>query len=362
MKVPYTDLATQIRPLKRNFSKALESVIESGNYVLGKELENFEYKFSAYLNSTYGIGVANGTSALYLSLKSLGIGAGDEVITTPHSYFATASSIILSGADPVFVDISDDLNIDSDLIENAITAKTKAIMPVHIAGRPANMDKITLIAKENKLKIIEDTAQSVGAKYKNRFVGTLGDVGCFSLHPLKNLFAIGDGGMIVTNNKDMKNNLIILRNHGHKTRDIIERWSFNERLDELQASFLNISIDYLDEWTKKRRKKAELYNDCLSEIVRVPKEGNDEYCVYQTYVIKADKRDDLKKYLYENGITALIHYPIPIHLQPPLRSKNIKLKNAEKISNEILSLPLFPTMNNNQQEYIIEKIKKFYKL
>ena len=316
ISVPYVAFTEQVAKLKAELMQAFEDVLVSGQYVLGEKGKQFEKEFALYCNTEHAIGVANGTDALHLALKCFGVGPGDEVITAPNSFIASAGAIGVLGAKPVFIDIASDMNIDPDQLEQAITPKTKAIMPVHLTGRPAKMDEILEIAKHYKIPVLEDAAQAAGAKYKDKKVGSLGDAAGYSLHPLKNLHAFGDGGMVTTNNTDIYEMMLQARNHGLIDRDQCGFWSFNSRLDELQASMLSVQLPHLDSWTEERRRLALRYNDLLRPYANVPDEGKGEYCVFQTYVIQIDNRDELQTYLKKNGVQALVHYPLPLHLQP----------------------------------------------
>lgn len=363
-KVPYSALAYETGALKQELLQAFEKVLESGRYILGPEVSNFENEFSAYCESQFGIGVANGTSSLLLALKAFGLQPGDEVITAPNSFIASASSIALAGGKPVFADIGADGNIDPSRMEAAITKKTKVLMPVHLTGRPAPMTEILDIAKRYHLLVLEDAAQAVGAKLKGKRVGSWGDAASFSLHPLKNLRVLGDGGIITTNNPKVADTLKLARNHGLINREQCDFWSFNSRLDELHAAMLRIQLRALDQSSETRRQLAFRYNDRLRPYVAVPDEGADQYCVYQTYVIQAERRDELQKYLVENGVEALVHYKTPIHLQPAARSLGYSAGDfpaTMRHVGRILSLPLYPSLTHQQQDVVVELIANFYK-
>ncbi|MBB44459.1 MAG: hypothetical protein CMM44_11960 [Rhodospirillaceae bacterium] len=361
--IPYINFSYKNKLLSKSYNNKFKQFFKSGRYINGSELKIFEDKFSKYLDNKYSIGVASGTCALHLAIKHIrNLDKRNEVITVSNSFIATASSIIIGGCKPVFVDVANDMNIDCNKIEEAINKKTLAIMPVHLTGRPALMDKILKIAKKYNLYVIEDAAQAIGSKYKNKKVGSFGHISAFSLHPLKNLNAFGDGGIISTNSKKIYDYFYKARNHGLKNRDSCEFWSFNCRLDELQAGFLNEQIKILDKLIELRIKIANFYNNELDGIVFVPKTNIDEYHSYQTYVIRAEKRDKLKEYLNKNGVEALIHYPNPIHLQK-VKGGNFKkydLSRTEKYAKEILSLPLYAGLNKKNQLKIVNLIKKFY--
>ena len=307
--------------------------------------------------------MGNGTDALFLSLRALGIRQGDEVITAPNSFIATAGAIVAAGAKPVFVDVKGDYNINPDLIKQAITTKTKAIIPVHLTGRPADMDTILIIARKHGLYVIEDAAQAIGARYKGKRVGSLGSTGCFSLHPLKNLHVHGDGGIITTNNKELYEKLLKLRNHGLKNRDECDFWGYNSRLDSIQAAIGNIKLEYLGDWNKRHREIAVMYRKNLSGVVTVPVDKEFEEPVYHNFIIQGDKRDELQKYLLERGIETKIHYPIPIHLQEAASSLGYKERDflvCEAQAKRILSLPIYPELTDGQVNMVIKAIKSFY--
>lgn len=361
--IPYTNLAFQTTGIKTELLAAVEEVLDSGHYILGPQVLEFEKQFASYCHAKHSVGVANGTSSLYLVLKAIGVKEGDEVITAPNSFIASASSIALTGAKPVFVDIRNDMNIDPDKIQSAITPSTKAIIPVHLTGRPAPMNEIMEIARKYNLFVLEDAAQAVGAKLNGKIVGSWGDAASFSLHPLKNLFAYGDAGIITTQHQYIYEKMMRSRNHGLKNRNDCEFFSFNERLDELHAAMLLVQLKYLNQWTEQRRQRAFKYNENLRDYVMVPEEGPDEYCVYQTYMIQADNRDELLNHLNASGVDAKVHYPTPLYLQEAARYLNYKendFPETLKINSKILSLPMHHSMTPDQQDYVIEQIRKFY--
>jgi len=357
--VKYINFPLQYKKIKTELFRTIENVFESGNFILGSEVEKFEKNFAKYCETKYALGVGNGTSALFLAMKALGIGNGDEIITASNSFLATTGAIAATGAKPVFVDAGDDYNINPNLIEKAITKKTKAIMPVHLTGRPASLDKILEIADKNKIYLIEDAAQAIGAKYNGKKVGSFGIAGCFSLHPLKNLNAYGDGGVITVKDKQLYENLKKMRNHGLKNRDECDFFAFNSRLDELQASILNVKMKYLDKWTKKKREIASFYQKKLSNIVKVPLDKSNEYAVYHTFIIQVNKRDKLQKFLLQKGIETKIHYPIPIHLQRAAQYLGYKKGDFPK-AEKILSLPIYPELKEEQLELVVKEIRNFY--
>ena len=361
--VPYTALATEATQIKQELMDAFESVLESGRYVLGKELSAFEVEFAEHCGAKFAVGVSSGTSALHLVLVGLGLKNGDEVITAPNSFVASAATIALAGAKPVFVDICADGNLDPQKLEDAITSRTRAIVPVHLTGRPAKMVEILEIANRHHLFVLEDAAQALGASLDGRVVGSWGHAAAFSLHPLKNLHAIGDGGMITTQNSDLSAYLAKARNHGLANREQCDFWSFNCRLDEMQAALLRVQLRQLSAWTETRRTLAMRYNDLLRPYVEVPDERPGEYCVYQTYVVKAERRDELMIYLNKNGVESLVHYATPIHLQPAavdLGYTSADFPETMRHVGKILSLPLFPSLTQEQQNHVVEVISSFY--
>lgn len=366
-KISYTDLSQQHAVIKDRLLKAVERVFDHGRFIFGPEVEEFESRFAQFCQTKYAVGVGNGTDAIILALKAVGVGLGDEVITVANTFISTVSSIIAVGAKPVFVDVQDDYNIDPRLIEKAITKHTRALLPVHLTGRPADMDSVMSIARKHHLKVVEDCAQAVGAQYEGRKVGSLGDIGCFSFHPLKTLNACGDGGAIVTNGAQAFQRVKILRDNGIKTRSECVAWSGNSRLDTIQAAFLLVKLDYLEGWTEKRIENAKFYQQALSKLdfIRFPVDQSHKRGVYHTFVIQADQRDKLRDYLAQKGIGTKIHYPIPVHLQPVAQDLGYKrgdLPVTEKQSQSIVSLPVYPELGQENLEYIVQMIEEFYHL
>ncbi|MBI4372767.1 MAG: DegT/DnrJ/EryC1/StrS family aminotransferase [Candidatus Omnitrophica bacterium] len=364
--IPYADLMSQHAELKQELLAAVSQVLEHSQFILGPEVEAFEKSFSQLCGVRYAVAVNSGTDALVLAMRVLGIGAGDEVITVPNSFVATSAAIVLVGAKPVFVDVRDDCNMDPAKIEAVITSRTKAILPVHLTGRPSDMDPILHIAEKNRLHVVEDAAQAVCAEYRGRKVGSFGTMGCFSLHPLKTLNACGDGGILTTNDKRIYENLKMLRNLGLENRDSCKVWSHNTRLDTLQAAILLVKLKHLNEWTQKRRQNANVYRNGFKGInsIRIPPEQPYEKCVYHTFVIQADRRDELKSYLSKNGVETAIHYPIPIHLQPCAISLGYRVGSfpmAERQANEILSLPIYPDLSQETILKMVALARSFYK-
>ena len=364
LSVPNINLAFQHNKIKDELLQAMANVLNHGQYIIGPEVREFEEKFAEYCGAIYAVGVGNGTDAIILTLKALGIGPGDEVITAPNSFLASASAIALTGATPVFVDVRDDFNINPNLLKTAITQRTKAILSVHLTGRPADMHPILAIAKRHGLAVVEDAAQAVGAGYHEQRVGSFGIAGCFSLHPLKNLNACGDGGIITTDDEGMYRYLLKARNHGLRNRDECEFWSINSRLDTLQAAILNVKLKYLDEWTEARRANAKFYREHLADVVEMPQQQPHEYAVYHTFIIQADRRDELQIHLKKQGVETKVHYPVPIHLQKAAKSLGYKagdLPVAEQQAKHILSLPIYPGLTNSQLKHVVNSIRNFYK-
>lgn len=366
MNIPYVDLAGQNKAIKKEILGAVGKVLESGQFILGKEVEIFEHSFARLCGTKYALGVGTGTDALVLALRALNIGAGDSVITVANSFVSSASCVRLVGAKPQFVDVGEDYNIDPSLLESAIDFSTKAILPVHLTGRPANMTPILKIAKKHKLSVIEDCAQAICAEYKNKCVGSFGQIGCFSLHPLKNLNACGDGGVITMNDEKLYRKIQILRNNGFSSRNDCDVWSANSRLDTVQAALLLVKLKYLKEWTDKRRANASFYRQHLSNLtqIKVPVEQPYEKSVYHTFVIQVEMRERLIEFLKNKGVGTKIHYPIPIHLQPAAKSlgqNKGSLPVTEEQAKKILSLPVYPELTTRQLSYIVNCICEFYK-
>nr|MBC7245451.1 DegT/DnrJ/EryC1/StrS family aminotransferase [Chloroflexota bacterium] len=361
--IPFGDLKLQYQAIKVEVDHAVQSVLEDGWFILGKNVAAFESEFAAYCGAGFAIGVGNGTDALQLALMACGVGPGDEVITAPNSATFTALAISAAGAVPAFVDIHPDTyNIDVQKLEQAIGPRTKAIMPVHLYGQPADMDPILAIARAHNLFVIEDAAQAHGALYKGRHVGTLGDVGCFSFYPSKNLGAFGDGGMVITNNPGIADRVRILRNGGQKTRYDHQLLGVNSRLDELQAAILRVKLGYLDKWNERRRHIAALYTALLGDSeVELPVEMPYAKHVYHLYVIRCKERAALQKYLAERGVETAIHYPTPIHLQKAYSWLNLGLGSfpiAEQYAEQVLSLPIYPELTDAKVRQIATYIRE----
>ena len=363
MQVAYTDFPEQYRQEGPELLRAIEEVLGRGDFILGKAVEEFEERFAALCGVPYAIGVASGTDALILGLKCLGIGPGDEVITVPNSWVSTASCIALVGARPVFVDVADYLNIDPAQIEAALTPRTKAIIPVHLTGRPASMDEIFAILAGRNIAVIEDAAQAVGACYRNRSVGALGELGCFSLHPLKNLNACGDGGIITCADAEIAAQLHMLRNHGLEDREHVRFWGYCSRLDTLQAAILNARFAHLVEIENQRRDTAAFYNEHLRPYVVTPEPTDDTHHVYHTYVIQTEHRDELAAFMKDRQISVKVHYPVPIHLQQAAAYLGYgpgDFPNTERLCRQILTLPIHQYLSQDQKQHVVATVKEFF--
>jgi dTDP-4-amino-4,6-dideoxygalactose transaminase len=362
MKVPFINLGLQYLKLRDQILGKFDEISQRGAYVLSPEVKEFEENFAEYCGTRFSVGVGCGADALFFSLIALGIGEGDEVITAPNSFVASAWAIANVGARPVFVDVCDDFNIDPEKIEAAITPYTKAIMPIHLTGRIAEMDRIMEIAKKHSLHVIEDAAQAVGATYKGKKAGAFGITGCFSLHPLKNLHVHGDGGMITTNNEELYNKLLKMRNHGLKNRDECEFWGYNSRLDGIQAAIGNIKLLYLDQWNQRFRKISHQYSQELGKYIQVPSEKEYEKPIYHRYIIRHPNRDQLQAYLTERGVETKVNYPIPLHLQKSAQSLGYKkgdFPNAEQLASTILSLPVYAELKDENVQYVINHVQEY---
>src|SRR5450830_300710 len=365
MKVPFGDLSRQYKKYKKEFDNIISSVFANGNFILGENVTRFENNFSNYLGAKYAVGVGSATEALFLALKAIGIKNGDEVITVANTAVPTVSAIDFAGAKPVFIDIEEtSYNINPKRIENRITLKTKAIIPVHLYGNPCNMDSIIQIAQKYDLKVIEDSAQAHGAQYKGKKVGTFGDFGAFSFYPSKNLGANGDAGMVVTNNEEFAKKIKLLRNYGFEDRYKSIIRGFNSRLDEIQAALLDFKLTKLDEWNLKRKQISDMYSKGLKGLpIILPSAAPENKHVFHLYVIRVKQREKFMKFISDEGVGTIIHYPIPIHLQPAYKYLNYKkgfLPVTEKVAEEIVSLPIFPDLEDNEVEYVIKSIKKFF--
>lgn len=369
MKVPFCDLSLQYNELRCEINRSWTSLLKRQDFILGRDVEDFENEFARETQTKFAVGTSSGTEALFLSLKALDIQDGDEVIVPDFTFIATAFAVSYTGAKPVFVDIDEKTyNIDPDRIESLISKKTKAIIPVHLFGQPANLKEILYLAKRYNLKIIEDCAQAHGASFQIkpgdwRPVGGLGDLGCFSFYPSKNLGAWGDAGMIVTNNEKIYQKLLLLRDCGRKSKYEHVLIGYNARLDTLQAGILRIKLKKLKEWNLKRQKAADFYTQSLKGLmgITIPYVDKNSQHVYHVYAIQLKNRDKVFNYLQKKGISCLIHYPIPLHLQ--LAYKHLGYRKgdfpvAESLAKKIISLPIFPHIKTKQQQFVVDRIRE----
>jgi len=361
IRVPFVDLKAQYNSIKDEIDKKISWILENTAFNLGQDLRDFEEEFADFCNAKYSVGVSSGTDALIIALRALNIGPGDEVITVPNTFVATVEAISLAGAAPVFVDIkNDDFNIDTSLIEEKISKKTKAIIPVHLFGQPANMKEITGIAKKHDLYVIEDACQAHGAEFENKKAGTFGSIGAFSFYPGKNIGAYGDGGAVITDDEALYEKMYSMRSHGESEKNIHDIIGSTNRLDNLQAAVLRVKLKYLEGWNESRRNNARLYKKYLRDLeLELPEEIGNRKHVYHLYVIKVNNRDKIREKLFERGVATGIHYPVPIHLQPAydfLGYKKGDLPVAEETANSILSLPMFPELTEEQIKYICSSL------
>ena len=360
--IPLADLQAQYRSLKSEIDAAIAQVIEHAQFALGPAVASFERSFAAYCGAAEGVAVNTGTSALHVALLAAGIGPGDEVVTVPFTFVATAAAIEYAGARPVFVDIDPDFyTMDPAALERAITPRTKAVVPVHLFGQPAQMDAILEVARRRRLVVIEDACQAHGAEYQGRRVGSIGDIGCFSFYPGKNLGAYGEGGAAVTNNSRFAETMRLLRSWGERTRYEHSIKGFNYRMDGIQGAVLGVKLRYLEQWIDARRRHAAAYDRQLEgTAARAPKAGRDVRHVYHVYAVRLAQRDLWAARLKEAGIQTAVHYPIPIHLQPAYRNLGYGAGDfpvAEAVAREILSLPIYPEMTDTQREQVAEAIR-----
>jgi len=378
MGVPLLDLAAHHAPLHNEIMAVLEQVVRSQAFILGPEVAKLEERVASYCQAKAAIGVSSGTDALLISLMALGVGPGDEVITTPYSFFATAGAVVRLGAKPVFVDIDPrSFNLHPDKIERALTAKTKALIPVHLYGQSADMAPIIELAGRRKLAVIEDAAQAIGTEYKDgRRVGGIGTVGCLSFFPSKNLGCLGDAGMVVTNDADLAERLRVLRVHGSKPKYYHKLIGGNFRIDTIQAAVLNVKLNHLDGWTKRRQENARRYDDLFRKTglvergaITLPEAvyqatGKPHYHIYNQFVLRVERRDDLIAHLKQKGIGAEIYYPVPFHLQECFRYLGYKdgdFPESERAAKETIAIPIYPELTAEQQAEVVDGIGSFYR-
>tara|TARA_X000000950_G_C13919130_1_gene662453 strand:+ start:7744 stop:8853 length:1110 start_codon:yes stop_codon:yes gene_type:complete len=364
LKIPYVNLPAQLKKEEKTIFGLLRKNFYSGQFVGGDEIDKFEKNVLKFTGTKYAVALNSGTDALTFALSLCDVRKGDEVITVPNSFIASTGCIIHLGAKPVFVDVLSDQNIDTKKIEEKITSKTKVIMPVHLTGRVARMDEIIKIAKKYNIKVVEDAAQSIGSKFKNKFSGSFGDIGCFSTHPLKNLNALGDGGFLTTNNRKIYERVKLLRNHGLENRNNAKYFGYVSRMDTIQAAILNFRLKNLEKVIEKRRANASFYfKNLKNKNLILPFEKHYEFNTYHTFVVQCRQRNNLQKYLLKNGIETGIHYPIPIHLQDAssfLKYKKGDFPMTENQSKQILTLPIHQFLKKTELKYIINQINKFY--
>jgi dTDP-4-amino-4,6-dideoxygalactose transaminase len=369
MPVPFVDLQAQYRSIKSEVDAAIGRVLDSSAFILGPEVEAFERAFAAYVGARHCVGVSNGTAAIQLALTACGVGAGDEVIVPANTFFATAEAVSTAGATPAFVDCDPaSSNINANRIEAAITPRTRAVIPVHLYGQPAELDAVFEIADRHHLIVIEDAAQAHGARYRGRRVGSLGRAGCFSFYPGKNLGAYGEGGAVVTGDAEVERRVRMLRDHGSERKYRHEMVGYNFRLEGIQGAVLGVKLKHLDEWNERRRAHAALYRKLLAPLedacaLKLPSESTDAEHVYHLFVIESAVRDSLQRYLSASGVSTGIHYPVPIHMQPAYASHGHKEGDfpvAESQSRRVLSLPMFAELTERQIKYVADAIADFY--
>ena len=376
-KVPFVNYPLQYSMLKKEIDEKIQSLLFKGDLYLRDDTIQFEKNFAKYVGSRFGISTNSCTDSLFLSLYAAGVSEGDEVITVSHTYIATIASIVHNRARPVLIDIGPDYNMDVGLLEDAITPKTRAIIPVHLNGRCCRMDKIMKVAEKHGIVVIEDAAQAIGAKFMGKKAGSFGLTGCFSFYPAKILGCYGDGGFITTDNELLAEKLYLLRDNGEKAKYLIKDpeeirnkkiylFGFNSVLDNIQAGILNVKLKYLDKWIERRREIARMYYDGLYEIEEItlpppPSDNSPYYDVFQNYVIRLKERDKLEVFLEKNGIETMVSWRTPNHLQKALKLDHFKLPETEKASKEVISLPIYPELTNEQIEYVIKTIHKFKK-
>ena len=372
MRIPILDLSVQHQRIAQEVEAAVARVLNSQQFILGPEVHELEQELAPYCQCAEAVGCASGSDALLLALMACEVGPGDEVITTPFSFFATVGSIVRLGAKAVFVDIDEStFNIDTNRIERAITKRTKVIMPVHLFGQCAEMERINGIAGHHKVGVIEDAAQAIGAEYRGRRAGSLGMIGCFSFYPSKNLGGAGDGGLLTTNDPQMAETLRILRAHGAKKKYYHDRAGINSRLDSLQAAILRVKFRYLDQWSQARLENAHRYRELFrdaglvsSGVVRLPGESERARHVYNQFVIRARDRDKLRAWLAEQGVGTEVYYPVPLHMQTCFKDLGYQagdFPESERAAEEALAVPVYPELGLNAQTYVVDSIASFYR-
>jgi dTDP-4-amino-4,6-dideoxygalactose transaminase len=368
--MPFVDLRAQFDSIRNEVMAAIAAVMERQQFILGTEVQSFEREIAAYLGAHDAVGCASGTDALLLALMALGIGPGDEVITTPFTFIATAGAIARAGARIVFADIEPQtFNIDPDAVAAAITPRTRAIVVVHLFGLAANLAPILASAQSRSIAVIEDVAQAIGVRYRGRRTGAIGTIGCFSFFPSKNLGGAGDGGLVTAESAELAQRLRVLREHGSRERYLYESVGLNSRLDEIQAAVLRVKLKYLDRWTEQRRRRAAHYRELfaaagIDSVVQPPAEPDGCEHVYNQFVIRCSRRDELRAFLAGRGIPAQIYYPSPLHLQPAFRNLDYRegqFPNAERACREVLALPIYPELSEDRQAAVVDAIAQFYR-
>ncbi|MEY4918089.1 MAG: dTDP-3-amino-3,6-dideoxy-alpha-D-galactopyranose transaminase [Verrucomicrobiota bacterium] len=364
--VPYLDLKAQIKPLRAEIDAAISKAIDNTSFCLGPDVVQFEKDFAKYCGAEHCVAFNSGTSAEHVGLMLLGVGQGDEVITTPYTFVATSWAISYVGAKPVFVDVDDaTMNLNPKLIEQAITKKTKAVLPVHLYGQPFDVDGVREVCKKHNLPLMEDACQAHGAKYKGKMVGGLGEVSCFSFYPGKNLGAFGEGGALVTNNAEFAKRARSLREHGSTVRYYHDEVGFNYRMEGIQGAVLGIKLKHLAKWTSERQRVAKRYAELLADTpLQLPTQPSYAESVWHLYVVRHPQREELKKHLEANGVGCALHYPLPLHLQKCYASLGYKpgdFPNAEKAAAQCLSLPIYPELTEEQILRVVEVVKSFFK-
>lgn len=365
-KIPYLDLPAQIRSVRKEIDAAIARTIDNCSFCLGPDVVQFEKDFAKFCGAEHCLGFNSGTSALHIALMLLGVGPGDEVVTTPFTFVATSWAISYVGAKPVYVDIDDaTMNLDPKLLERAITPKTKAVMPVHLYGHPFDIDPILEICRKRKLPLVEDAAQAHAAKYKGKIIGTFGEISCFSFYPGKNLGAAGEGGALVTNNSSFATRAKSLREHGSTVRYYHDEVGFNYRMEGIQGAVLGVKLPHLQKWTDERRRVAHRYHELLRDTpLQLPREAANCESAYHLYVVRHPRRDELKKFLEENGVGCALHYPLPLHLQKCYANLGHKAGDfpvSEKSARECLSLPIYPELTDKQIRRVAEVVKNFFR-
>lgn len=364
-KVPFVNVPKQYNILKEEILKIFDDVLSRGDLILRKDVEDFEKSIADFIGAKHAIGLNSGTDTMFLTLKALGIGEGDEVITVSHTFVASMAVIVQAGAKPVLIDVKEDFLMDENQLEAAITPKTKAIIPVHLNGRVCEMDKIMEIANKHNLFVIEDAAQALGAKYNGKMAGSFGIAGSFSLYPFKVLGCFGDAGILTTDDDVLAEKIRLLRDHGQKTKTEIVCFGWNSRLDNIQAAILNLKFKYLPEYIRRRREIASLYEKGLTDVKGIvlppaPDSNGKNFDTFQNYVLKAERRNELAAFLKEKGVEILIKDPVANHKQPGLGLTHFILPYSEQLADEVISLPMYPELENEQIEYVINRVKEFY--